>query len=170
VVSDDFNVILQSRLSCIQSTLAGKAKEYAGGGDRLHNFKVAARISGKSPEEALQGMMLKHLVSVFDLIEDRLENTSAMVNEKIGDTINYLILLEAVLAEARVEALTTVPCAESEEERQAKNVADAYKLPSMGEKMQKQMAEAQQERDFKIAREHAAALAKATMRKLMPYD
>lgn len=102
--SEEFEQILTSRVGSIVLTLSSKAKEYASGGDRLHNFKVAARIMNKSPEEALQGMMIKHLVSVFDLIDDRLENTSAMVNEKIGDTINYLILLEAIFAEQRKEA------------------------------------------------------------------
>jgi hypothetical protein len=45
--------------------------------------------------------MLKHIVSVFDLVQwadtegDML--TEAVIDEKIGDTINYLILLEGLL-------------------------------------------------------------------------
>ncbi|MBE9592101.1 MAG: hypothetical protein IMF19_01345, partial [Proteobacteria bacterium] len=44
---------------------------------------------------------LKHIVSVFDLVQwadtegDML--TEAVIDEKIGDTINYLILLEGLL-------------------------------------------------------------------------
>ena len=43
-------------------------------------------------------MLLKHWVSVRDLC--RQENPPVpLINEKLGDAINYLILLEAVLKE-----------------------------------------------------------------------
>ena len=71
-------------------------------GDRLYNFKRAAEISQTTPQKALIGMFLKHLVSVFDLADGKLESTPAMVNEKVGDAINYLILLEAILKENRI--------------------------------------------------------------------
>ena len=96
---EQFEVILEERLLTIKGVLGMKAKEYALGGDRLHNFKVAARIKDETPAKALWGMALKHLVSVTDLIEGCLQPTEAMVNEKIGDMINYLILLEAILKE-----------------------------------------------------------------------
>lgn len=48
-------------------------------------------------------MMMKHLVSVLDLIEGSLPATEHMINEKIGDAINYLILCEAVLKEKDVQ-------------------------------------------------------------------
>lgn len=102
-----FERVVQGRIGKIRATLAGKAREYAGGGDRLHNFKVAARIMGTTPAKALRGMFMKHLVSVFDIIDGGQANTSAMVDEKLGDCINYLILLEAVLREER-DALTPI--------------------------------------------------------------
>lgn len=95
-----FEEILAKRQSAIEATLAHKSKEY-GLGDRLHNFKVAAAMQGTTPENALLGMLAKHLVSVVDLCQGRLTNTEQMANEKIGDAINYLILLEAVLDERR---------------------------------------------------------------------
>ena len=96
---EEFDKMLDNRLEQIRSVLSSKAKEYAHVGDRLFNFKVAARIHGCTPEQALWGMAMKHLVSVMDLVEGRLEPTPEMVNEKIGDLVNYLILLEAVLLE-----------------------------------------------------------------------
>jgi hypothetical protein len=82
--------------------LASKGKEY-GIGDRLHNFKVAGRIGGVSPEMALKGMLLKHIVSVFDIIDmcekDDIEFNQALVDEKIGDSVNYMVLLEALFSE-----------------------------------------------------------------------
>jgi hypothetical protein len=95
-----FRELVVTRLNVIQGTLASKAKEYASE-DRLYNFKRAAEMSRTTPIEALKGMMLKHLVSVFDLMEGKLENTAYLVNEKVGDAINYLILLEALLEEKR---------------------------------------------------------------------
>ena len=48
-----FEEILLRRLASIQDVLGSKAKEYAQDGDRLYNFKVAARISGTTTEIAL---------------------------------------------------------------------------------------------------------------------
>ena len=100
---EDFNALVEERVNKIKSVLASKGKEY-GIGDRLHNFKVAGRIGDNTPERALKGMWLKHLVSVFDLIDacdqrDRSLLTRPIIDEKIGDSINYLILLEALLRE-----------------------------------------------------------------------
>jgi hypothetical protein len=100
--SKDFDQIVNDRVTAIQKTLASKAKEYSSDADRLHNFKEAARIEGVHPITALKGMMLKHIVSCNDIckkyIEGGIESTG-MLNEKFGDYINYLILLEALLKE-----------------------------------------------------------------------
>ena len=98
---DEFETILKERLGKIQSVLGSKAKEYAQNGDRLYNFRLAATINETTMEKALWGMATKHLVSVMDLVEGRLSITEPMVNEKIGDMINYLILLEAVFKESK---------------------------------------------------------------------
>jgi len=93
-----FDEILNNRIEQIRKVLGSKAKEYAIG-DRLYNFKRAAEITRSTPEKALLGMFMKHLVSVLDLIEGSVPLTEYMINEKIGDAINYLILCEAVLRE-----------------------------------------------------------------------
>ena len=95
-----FTEILSARIQSIIDTLGSKAKEYAIG-DRLYNFKRAAEIQRTTPAKALAGMWMKHVVSVIDLIEGSTEPTEERVNEKIGDAINYMILLEAVFAEGR---------------------------------------------------------------------
>ncbi|MGD1831013.1 MAG: hypothetical protein ACPKM1_15740 [Spirochaetaceae bacterium] len=93
-----FNSLVHRRILQIQSTLTTKGKEY-GQKDRLHNFKVAARIDEVEPEVAAWGMAKKHLVSVMDMIEGRQIPTRSMIDEKVGDMINYLILIEALLNE-----------------------------------------------------------------------
>jgi len=52
----DFNNIAEKRLSKCKSILVSKNKEYSSDTDRLHNFKVAGRVSGVTPEKALLGM------------------------------------------------------------------------------------------------------------------
>jgi hypothetical protein len=98
MTTEQFDRILESRIKSIKQVLGNKAKEYAIG-DRLYNFKRAAEISRTTPQKALAGMFMKHLVSVLDLVEGSISPSENMVNEKIGDAINYLILLETVLKE-----------------------------------------------------------------------
>jgi hypothetical protein len=96
-----FDECIENRIHKIREILSAKAGEYATSGNRFHNFDVAARILNGTPEQALQGMMLKHIVSVLDLIQWAEEEedliTATVIDEKIGDTINYLILLEGLL-------------------------------------------------------------------------
>lgn len=94
----EFNTILSERIRKIKSILADKAKEY-GSVDRLHNFKVAARVNNVSPLKAAWGMAAKHLVCILDMVAGDSEITPFMVEEKFGDMINYLILMEAICLE-----------------------------------------------------------------------
>ena len=89
--------IIRSRCSKILLVLDNKAKEYVRNGDRLHNFNRASQMRNIIREKALLGMMDKHTISILDMIDDLDAGklpTAAMVDEKIGDAINYLILLE----------------------------------------------------------------------------
>jgi hypothetical protein len=99
--NEQFNKILERRLIKIKEILGSKADEYSMNSDRLWNFKQAAPLVEGSSAQALWGMLAKHLVSVQDLVMKRLVNSRPNCDEKIGDAINYLILLEAVLREER---------------------------------------------------------------------
>ncbi len=87
----------------IKGVMCEKSAEYARGGDKLYNFKRAAEVSGKTPLECLQGMKLKHDVSILDMLADECgdltEHTKEKWEEKISDDINYLILMLALLYE-----------------------------------------------------------------------
>lgn len=97
--TEDFNTLLEYRLAESKAVLASKAKEYATD-DRLHNFKVAASVNNTTPAKALWGMASKHLVSVMDIINSKQPYSDDHIDEKLGDLINYLILLEAVLKDS----------------------------------------------------------------------
>ena len=96
----EFQHVLTTRLIKIKETLSSKAKEYATDNDKLHNFNVGARLTGQTRERVLWGFALKHYISFLDIL-DNLDKgklpTEAMVDEKIGDLINYLVLVEASL-------------------------------------------------------------------------
>jgi len=96
---EQFNIILNRRIDLIKKVLSAKEKEYACHNDRLHNFNRAGMALNISREQALMGMMIKHFISILDMIEYNKKLTVELVEEKIGDTINYLILLEASFKE-----------------------------------------------------------------------
>ena len=96
--SEKFEEILSERIRKIKNILASKADEY-GSVDRLHNFKVAARLNHESPLDSAWGMATKHLVCIVDMVKGDSPITPYMVDEKIGDMINYLILMEAICLE-----------------------------------------------------------------------
>ena len=99
--TEQFEEVINNRIETCKSVLCSKAEEYATD-DRLHNFKVAGKLQKCTAVKALGGMMAKHTVSVYDLIDDYDTGVSiskAMWREKIGDSINYLLLLTALLEE-----------------------------------------------------------------------
>lgn len=99
MTQEKFNEIANDMLERCKKVLYSKNKEYATE-DALHNFKVAAKLEGITPEQALAGMMAKHTVSVYDMIKSAEYYSDDVWDEKIGDSINYLILLRALAEEA----------------------------------------------------------------------
>ena len=102
----EFSKILNGRIRTCKNILEHKADVYAAGSDRLSNFKDAGRLLSCTPERALQGFMTKHIVALNDFIaqlDNNIVSPLAEWEEKIGDIINYLILLEALVKEKHPE-------------------------------------------------------------------
>lgn len=98
MTSERFDNVTREQIQRSTDVLLNKAKEYATD-DRLHNFKVAAALQGCSPKQALAGMMAKHTVSVYDMCMSGETYSVELWHEKITDHINYLLLLNAMVAE-----------------------------------------------------------------------
>lgn len=83
--------------------MARKSQEYSPNEDRLENFKESGKEDNISPEEALWGMLRKHLTSLSMMcraITNRPDySPQAVWEEKLTDAHNYLFLLEALLKE-----------------------------------------------------------------------
>lgn len=98
MTNKQFEQVIAEQLDTCRRVLTCKAAEYATE-DRLHNFRVAAEVQGISPRRALAGMMAKHTVSVYDMCASDMTYPSDLWEEKITDSINYLLLLKALVRE-----------------------------------------------------------------------
>ena len=120
MTTSELKAILKCRLRKTADTLTAKNDEYAHG-DALSNFKRAGKRLNCTPERALIGFMEKHSVALIDFIDDLDTNNLQPYDrwdEKIGDSIVYLILLEALVAE-RYALMSEKPT----------DVSDADELP-----------------------------------------
>jgi hypothetical protein len=98
---EDFSNRVEKRIDLIRQTLLTKHKEYAQDDNVFRNFDEAAGGFSlhSTSAEVLWSYMTKHLVSIKDIVAENKAADPAVISEKIGDVINYLILLEAMLNE-----------------------------------------------------------------------
>jgi len=103
--SETLNRIIENRCQRIKAVLSIKNKEYAPNRDALHNFKRGGKMLDKTPESILIGFWMKHIISILDIVDSLPLNAAPgqvnleMLDEKIGDAVNYLILLESLIIE-----------------------------------------------------------------------
>lgn len=96
---EEFSKKVEKRIDLIRQTLLTKHKEYAKDDNVFRNFDEAAGGFSlhSTSAEVLWSYMTKHLVSIKDIVAENKAADPAVISEKIGDVINYLILLEAML-------------------------------------------------------------------------
>lgn len=107
----EFNKLLNTRILKIRSVLEQKAGDYARTGDRLGHLKRTARVLNCSTERACLNGFAKHLVSILNMVDEtdkRIVVDHKKWDEKVGDAINYLILLEATVKESSYERKSNV--------------------------------------------------------------
>lgn len=103
-----FDEIVEKRIEVIRASLKSKGQEYANKDlttDRMYNFKRGAEISGSTPVSVLFGYWLKHITSTIDIvkqIEQGIIPSETLVEEKLTDMINYTILLDVAIEDARL--------------------------------------------------------------------
>ena len=103
--SKRFYYLVDKETERIKNTLISKGEEYSTLDNKLHNFDKAGRKSNQSREKALMGMLLKHEVSIDDIVNKLDEGklpTLDLLSEKITDILNYYILLKACIVD-RIE-------------------------------------------------------------------
>lgn len=97
-----FNKLVFDRCEKTKEVLMEKAKEYARGPDRMRNFNRAQELTGRGREKCIWDMAIKHYISFLDILDEVEEGSlpdEQFLDEKIGDLVNYLILVEASIKE-----------------------------------------------------------------------
>ena len=105
-----FEQIVDETLNQIQNILIVKSKEYQRNNDPFHNFNEGSKRTGLIREKVLDGMLLKHEISIADMTNDLVKNILPKietVEEKFGDNLIYLILKKASIID-KIE--TNVEC------------------------------------------------------------
>lgn len=98
--TSEFDAIVERRLGLIKRTLITKGREYTlETGDRLNNFRRQAEMQRTTMEKTAWGLVCKQIISVQDMIESGAAFNRAVWDEKLGDIINYCILIEAIEVE-----------------------------------------------------------------------
>lgn len=100
---DQFQKIADEQLAHCAKLLRSKGEEYSKETDRLSTFKKAGVLQNETPKQALFGMLAKHLVSVADMCESTQVEPYDRWIEKISDSINYFVLLRAIVEEERAD-------------------------------------------------------------------
>lgn len=98
--SKDFEKSVKQLLAIVESNLVQKGAEYATDDDKMHNFNVGSIMTGQCREKVLQGFLLKHLISLNDIINKIDKNpkdlpSQKVLQEKCGDISTYYALLYA---------------------------------------------------------------------------
>ena len=86
--SKRFYYLVDKETERIKDILISKGEEYSTLDNKLHNFDKAGRMSNQSREKALMGMLLKHQVSVDDIVNKLDEGklpTLDLLSEKITE-------------------------------------------------------------------------------------
>lgn len=98
--AEEFDTFLEETFERIRLVLASKGNEYVANDakSRFHNFDISAAFKSESSEQALWGFVTKQLVSLSDMV--KCDSTSYPIDlwdEKLGDVINYMILLRGIV-------------------------------------------------------------------------
>jgi len=101
----DFQTHLESVLERTRQTLGEKAGQYVAGNDRLWNFKQIAHLNRTTAQQALFGLVSKHIVALADFCrkENMTDVSLEQWQEKTGDIICYMALLQFMALEEHNE-------------------------------------------------------------------
>lgn len=99
MTSKEFKEVVDEQLEYCKNLLFKKNEEYVTTDDVFENFRTGANMLGTDVKNTLLGYLTKHLVSIVSMIKDDKQYDIDKWNEKIGDSINYLLLLKGMVVE-----------------------------------------------------------------------
>ena len=101
MTNQDFEILWDKVHQYLTDVRRNKSQEYSPDVDVLQNFKRCAALENTYPAKALLGKVSKHIVALFDFVNDMNEKDIPMSQwtEKVGDIIVYMNLLYALVLE-----------------------------------------------------------------------
>jgi len=101
--NEKFSNAVTAQMKRSRDVLIDKGKEYGNNADRLAHFRKAAALQDTTEQDALYGMLSKHLVSVAEMCGtgDVQDYPKSLWDEKITDSINYFLILAAIVADKK---------------------------------------------------------------------
>ena len=99
--SEQVDILIANRNEESMATLTKKGKIYSSESDKLRNFKSVAAMNEVTQQEALWGMVSKHIIATKDQIYSGRTPTRSWITDYLGDIHNYLYLLEAIWLEQK---------------------------------------------------------------------
>ena len=102
MTEQQFDKTVTDTLEHIKNLLVVKGKEYRRNNNPFHNFEEGSKRTGLIREKVLDGMLLKHEISIADMTNDLIEGKLPKidtVNEKFDDNLIYLLLKKASIVD-----------------------------------------------------------------------
>lgn len=102
---EDFDKMVDVIFTRCRKVLCSKSG-YGTNEDQLSNFKRAGQLKREKAVSALKGMSNKHTIALADMVYDYEHSgrkpDSSDLEEKIGDEINYLLLLRGLFVDDKI--------------------------------------------------------------------
>jgi len=99
----DFDELVNQTIRETAQLLVEKGAEYAGGADRLGNFKRGAQHIGITPLQVALIYTSKHFDAISTYIRNDAQGMEQILSEpiegRLNDLINYAILIKALIKE-----------------------------------------------------------------------
>lgn len=99
----EFEQLVAETIEKTAEILVMKGREYAGGEDRLSNFKRAAANTGATPIQCCFIYLSKHYDSLATFVKDNAQGFNRPVSEpiegRLDDLINYCLLMKGLVRE-----------------------------------------------------------------------
>jgi len=89
--------VVVTTLEKCKEVLLDRAAGYSREGDRLSQFKEIAQLLNTDARVVLIHMWMKHVHAIVSSIVDKQTYSFEWMEEKITDSINYMLLLKALI-------------------------------------------------------------------------
>lgn len=99
-----FEEVVTGLLDECRELLIRKGGDYSPNDDKLQNFKQAADFTSCNKWQALEIYLFKHLQAISNWFKSGRKQLNEDIKHRIRDSINYFILLEAMIVEEEQDA------------------------------------------------------------------